>query len=249
MKESNYLSMVVAYYLSKFNEKAYEELGLGNRTESHKAIGNILDVNENTVKNMRDEFDPLHDNPRSGWHQRPLRPSRQQIVEQYQDLEEEELRDLVIEILEKKSILGDKDGNDSIEIIDEKNSEPLFIVRGPTGRKAEEIFVRYHSTHSLPIPGNLVDMRDYGCGYDYEILGENKAFVEVKGLDGEFGGISFTSKEWDTAKKEGDKYFLVLVKNISENPKIEIINNPYKSLSPKKYIYKTVQIRWNLAIA
>ena len=50
MKESNYLSMVVAYYLSKFNEKAYEELGLGNRTESHKAIGNILDVNENTVK-------------------------------------------------------------------------------------------------------------------------------------------------------------------------------------------------------
>ena len=114
MKESNYLSMIVAYYLSKFNEKAYEELGLGNRTESHKAIGNILGVNKNTVKNMRDEFDPLHDNPRSGWHQRPLRPSRQKIVELYQDLEESELRDLVIGILEKKNNLGDKDRHNSI---------------------------------------------------------------------------------------------------------------------------------------
>lgn len=249
MKESNYLSMVVAYYLSKFNEKAYEELGLGNRTESHRAIGNILGVNENTVKNMRDEFDPLHDNPRSGWHQRSLRPSRQKVVEQYQYLEEEELRDLVMEILEKKNILGGKDKNDSIEIFDEKNFEPIFIVRGPTGRKAEELFVRYHEKNSLPITGKLVDMRDYGCGYDYEILGENKVFVEVKGIDGKFGGISFTSKEWDIARKEGDKYFLVIVKNISENPQIEIINNPYKSLNPKKYIFETVQIRWNLAIA
>ncbi len=102
MKESSHLCMVVAYYLSKFDKKAYEELGLGNRTESHKKIGYILNVNENTVKNMRDEFDPLHDNPRSGWHQRPLRPSRQLIVEQYQALEEEELRGLVIEILEIK---------------------------------------------------------------------------------------------------------------------------------------------------
>ena len=144
MKDSNSLSLVVAYYLSKYDEKAYETLGLGNRTESHRIIGEILGVNKNTVKNMRDEFDPLHENKRAGWYQRDLRPSRQKIVEQYQHLEEEELRDLVLEILENKHILDDDTSSDLIEVLDEPNANPIFIVRGITGRKAEEIFLNFH---------------------------------------------------------------------------------------------------------
>ena len=248
MKESNYLSMVVAYYLSKYNERAYLALGFGNRTESHKVIGNILSVNENTVKNMRDEFDPLHDNPRSGWHQRELRPSRQKIVELYQNLEEEELRDLVIEILANKNIPNSEHNSSLVNTSGINNESQIFIVRGITGRKAEEIFIEFHEVNSTPIPGKLLDKRDHGCGYDFEIIGEKTALIEVKGMDGEVGGISFTSKEWDTAKNKGEDYYLVIIKNISSEPSVIIIQNPAKSLSPKKYIFSTVQIRWNLAI-
>jgi hypothetical protein len=243
MKESNSLSLVVAYYLSKYNENAYKALGLGNRTESHQIIGKILGVNKNTVKNMRDEFDPLHDNPRSGWHQRELRPSRKKIIEQFQGLQEEELRDLVLEILENKNVLDGNSSPNLIEALDEPNANSVFIVRGITGRKAEEIFLEFHKANALPLQGEIIDKRDHGCGYDYEICGVTKAYVEVKGLDGDSGGISFTSKEWDIAQKEGEKYFLVLIKNVSSTPSIEIIQNPAKMLTPKKYIFTTIQIR------
>ena len=116
MKNNNYLTMVIAYYLSKFNDSAYKALNFGNKSKTHEAIGKILDVNRNTVKNMRDEFDPLHENKRAGWYQRELRPSRQKIVERYQHLEEEELRDYVFEILENKN---DQDNNLPTELIDE----------------------------------------------------------------------------------------------------------------------------------
>jgi hypothetical protein len=249
MKKSNYLTMVVAYYLSKYNDSAYKALNHGTKTKTHEAIGYALGVNKNTVKNMRDEFDPLHENKRAGWYQRDLRPSRQKIVELYQHLQEEELRDLVLEILENKNALDGDTSPDLIEVLDETNANPIFIVRGITGRKAEEIFLEFHKRNALPLHGEIIDKRDYGCGYDYEISGESKAYIEVKGLDGDSGGISFTSKEWDVAQKEGEKYFLVLIKNVSSTPTVEIIQNPAKTLKPKKYIFTTVQIRWNLAIA
>ena len=249
MKKSNYLTMVIAYYLSKFNDSAYNALNFGTKSKTHEAIGRALEVNKNTVKNMRDEFDPLHENKRAGWYQRELRPSRQKIVELYQHLEEEELRDLVLEILENKNALDSNTSSELIEVLDEPNANPSFIVRGVTGRKAEEIYLEFHKTNALPFPGEIIDKRDYGCGYDYELSGKSKAFIEVKGLDGNNGGVSFTSKEWDVAQKEGKKYFLVLVKNVSSTPTIEIIQNPAKVLKPKKYIFTTIQITWNLAIA
>jgi hypothetical protein len=249
MKKSNYLTMVVAYYLSKYNDSAYKALNHGAKTKTHEAIGRALGVNKNTVKNMRDEFDPLHENKRAGWYQRELRPSRQKIVELYQHLQEEELRDLVLEILEHKHALDGDNSSGLIEVLDEPNPNPIFIVRGITGRKAEEIFLEFHKTNALPLQGEIIDKRDHGCGYDYEISGDSKAYIEVKGLDGDSGGISFTSKEWDIAQKESDKYFLVVVKNVSSTPTVEIIKNPAKTLRPKKYIFTTVQIRWNLVIA
>jgi len=60
------------------------------------------------------------------------------------------------------------------------------------------------------------------------------------------GGITFTSKEWNTSRQKGDSYFLVIVRNVSSEPKVQIIQNPYKVLSPKKSVFTTVQIRWNV---
>lgn len=250
MKTSNTLALIVAFYLSKFNELAYKNLNFGNFTQTHKKIGEILEIKPATLKNMRDEFDPYHENDRSGWHQRPLRPSRRIVLETYQSLEEEELRDLVTEILstdqntnsfELKSIAEDIQHN-------EKKEPRAFIVRGITGKRAEEFFINYHNSHKLPQSGTLLDTRDNGCGYDFEILNsESRIFIEVKGLEKNTGGVSFTSKEWDMAQKHGDNYYLAVVKNISESPHITIIRNPASKLAPKKNIIRTIQIIWNIS--
>jgi 5-methylcytosine-specific restriction protein A len=124
MKQSNALALIVAYYLSKYDDLAYEQLGFkkGQKTAAHKELGRILGVNSNSVKNMRDEFDPIHDNPRAGWHQRPLRPSRAKVVEQFQEMTQEEIRDFVLELLTNPKF-------SHTEEVEEIWSAPVFRTR------------------------------------------------------------------------------------------------------------------------
>jgi len=252
MKENHSLALIVAYYLSKFDKIAYEKLGFSSSRATHAEIGRMLGVNPNSVKNMRDEFDPLHDNPRVGWYQRPLRPSRAKVVESFQDLSEEELRDVVLEILTNPEFVSSDDFSDVVTPISKREKKrkgkSVFIVRGPTGRKAEEHFMAYHKDHGIPESGELKDTRDQGCGYDFAIINPGKEIkIEVKGLDGDSGGITFTSKEWYTARSNGENYYLVIVRNVSSEPDFQIIQNPYEVLFPKKSVFTTVQVRWDVS--
>ena len=87
-----------------------------------------------------------------------------------------------------------------------------------------------------------------GCGFDFKIVLDDKEyFVEVKGLAGENGGILFTNKEWYTAKKAGSKYYLALVSNIEDKPKIKFVNDPSAVINPKKQIYTKVEVQWTLS--
>lgn len=99
MEENNKLALIAAYYLSRFDQTAYEKLGYGGMRHTHEAIGSILNINKNTIKNMRDEFDSIHNNPRRGWYQRELRPSRKSVVNQYSSYTEKELYKKVCSIL------------------------------------------------------------------------------------------------------------------------------------------------------
>ena len=95
MKPENRKALVVAYYLSKFDEAAYETFGYKGKTKTHTELANLIGVKESTLQNMRDEFDAIHDNPRKGWHQKPLIASRLKVISQYGNLNEEELRAIV----------------------------------------------------------------------------------------------------------------------------------------------------------
>ena len=71
----------------------------------------------------------------------------------------------------------------------------------------------------------LLDRRDDGCGYDYELITNNSIkYIEVKGLAGNEGGMSFTAKEWEMAKKHQDDYFVVLVKNVGNEPSFLLLS-------------------------
>ena len=123
MKENHSLALIAAYYLSKFDAAGYQALGFTNKTTAHKEIGKLLGVNPNSIKNMRDEFDPLHENARAGWYQRPLRPSRAKVVESLQNLSEIELRDLVLEILTNPNFESSDDYADIINSISSRDIE------------------------------------------------------------------------------------------------------------------------------
>ncbi|THF73227.1 DUF3883 domain-containing protein [Cohnella fermenti] len=96
--------------------------------------------------------------------------------------------------------------------------------------------------------GILVDTRERGCGYDFEILnGELRSYIEVKGLGGNTGGVMFTNKEWQVAKEKTDKYYLVIVHNVNDEAEVNIIQNPSGKISANKNIFTSVQINWSVS--
>lgn len=67
-------------------------------------------------------------------------------------------------------------------------------------------------------------------GYDVELLlGEGKAFIELKTLSGSWGegSVIMSLNEVTTAYQEQDRYWLVVIENIYNNPEIHWIQNPF----------------------
>lgn len=250
MKPQNELALIVAYYLSRFDKRGYSLLGYKSFTDATKGIGLILGVKPRTIQGMRDEFDPYHQNDRVGW-ERELRGSRLKVLKTFQETDDATLLEIVKEILSNKEFKTTEEYHDIHALFGEKEEvtkgeiTPVFILRGPTGKAAEAFFIDYFKNKALPVPGKIIDSRDFGCGYDFEIQnGEQSYFIEVKGLASTDGGILFTNKEWQTAIKSQNNYFLAVVRNISSNPEITFIKNPASKLTPKKNIYTTVQLNW-----
>ncbi|HIS35736.1 TPA: DUF3883 domain-containing protein [Candidatus Scatousia excrementigallinarum] len=250
MKYENKLALITAYYLSKYDDLAYKKLNYGSKNSTHKKIGLILGVNPNTVKNMRDAFDPLHDNPRVGWYQRELPRSRSKVVEMFGDLSEESLYEIVREILFDKELNNQDDFKFALGNIKESDKtlkkSYSYTTRGITGKKAEEYFLKNYKKIINDVNAELLDKRADGLGYDFIIksLGEN-LYYEIKGLNTQTGGILMTEKEWAAAKNYKERYFLCLFKNFAQNTVEEIIiNNPAVKLNPRKLIKPVIQVNW-----
>lgn len=244
-------ALIVAYYLSKFDLKAAKNLGYKSRTEAFREIGNKINVNHFTIKQMRDQFDTLHGH-RRGYHQFPLPPSRVEVAEKYKSLSEIGLNEIV------KDIINDSSENyqnldtyvDILDTSDEKDREKIkgsnkYTTRGITGVLAEEIFKNDFSEGKIKgFSGELIDNRQKGSGYDFKSTGNPEYFFEVKGLAIEKGGIMFTDKEWAVAQEKREQYILVFIRNINEEPNIQLISDPFGKLKPNKNIVKTITVNW-----
>lgn len=75
--------------------------------------------------------------------------------------------------------------------------------------------------------------------YGYDILSFNEdgteRHIEVKATQSKVGTVNFflTANELNTAKEEGEKYYIYIVYEIStKNPKVWILKNPFNSESP-----------------
>ena len=83
MSEANKRALIVAFYLSKFDRKGIRALGYGTAEQAFADLGEKLEVNKNTIKQMRDSFDPYCSVVRAGWHQRPILRSRANVIAAY----------------------------------------------------------------------------------------------------------------------------------------------------------------------
>jgi hypothetical protein len=193
--------------------------------EAFNVIGYALGAKPASVKNYRDEFDPLFPNPRKGWHKRATRAYCLRVFEEYKDLDFEAFSALVGSLFDYR-----ENAWSAVRPADDtEGEESSFAKRLITGLAAEHYFESVQA--SIPqfsgyVPENTTRL---GCGYDFRLRsGAQRDFlaVEVKGLKDRKGTLALTPKEYDVAAALSRRFFLFVVKNFVESPFHEIYQDP-----------------------
>jgi len=240
--------ILAGLYLSKYNLQGLEKLGFEGFQEAFNVIGYALGSRPASVKNYRDEFDPLFPNKRQGWHNRPRREYCLQIYNKYNHLDLETFSALL------KSFVGyDENALSVSEPKDEKREQAShFAKRLITGLAAENYFQAAQP--------KLPEFREYtlenttrlGCGYDFRLARKSDAkflAVEVKGLQDRTGSLALTPKEHDMASSLSDRFFLFVVRNFREVPSHDIYRNPLSSsLKFTRKERMVIQVSWSATV-
>ena len=235
--------ILAGLYLSKYDSLGLKKLGFESFNEAFNVMGYAMGSRPATIKNYRDEFDPLYPNRRKGWHKRPIRDYCLRLFEKYGNLDLESLTGLV------KSFVGyDENAWSEVQANEDQDESGYFAKRLITGLAAERYFESVQP--SLPeFKGCVVENTTrLGCGYDFRLRTEtHKDFlaVEVKGLKERMGSLSMTPKEHDVAAALRNRFFLFVVKNFQESPFHEIFQNPLSGrLRFRKSEIVTVHVSW-----
>jgi len=236
--------ILAGLYLSKYDSAGLRKLGFESFTEAFNVIGYAMGSQAGSVKNYRDEFDPLFPNRRKGWHKRPTREYCLRVFEDYDDLDFESFTGLIKSFLEY-----DENAWSGIDASGESDqSDSGFARRLITGLAAEQYFVSVQP--NIPEFGGYVveNTTRLGCGYDFRLKTESvQGFlaVEVKGVRERTGSLSLTPKEYAVASVLGERFYLFVVKNFHESPFHEIYQNPLSGkLQFKKNERVIVQVSW-----
>lgn len=236
--------ILVGLYLSKYDSLGLKRLGFDSFVEAFNVIGYALGSKPASIKNYRDEFDPMFPNRRKGWHKRQTRAYCLEVFEEYKNLDLESFTGLV------KSFAG-YDENVWSEFQSKaelRRGQSTFAQRLITGLSAEQYFESVQPNISEFKEYTVQNTTQLGCGYDFRLQTEpHKDFVvvEVKGLKDVTGNLSLTPKEHEIAMALGDRFFLFVVKNFRESPFHEIFQNPLScKLKFRKTERVTVQVSW-----
>lgn len=235
-------------FLSKYDASAFQKPGFNGFVEAFNVIGYALGAKPASIKNYRDEFDPLCANRRKGWHKRPMRPCCSKVYEQAKTLDLESFAALV------RAFVG-YDENQWSELRpdgQDDDNDSSFARRVTTGLAAEHYFESVQS--------KLPEFKDYslenttrlGCGYDFRLQRDrDNGFlaVEVKGLTERSGCVSLTPKEHEVATTLADRFYLFVVKNFKDSPFHDIYRNPISGeLRFAKKERVVVQVSWLVAV-
>jgi len=248
MTDGSRLALIAAFYLSKFDTAGLVRLGYATFKDAFVDIGQQLGVKPQSVKNKRDDFDPIFSNARAGWYQRELGPSRLKILHLLDDLSFHTLTGFVTDLISDPAYRQSPEIMDVLDALKRsRRKNRRFIPRGATGRMAEELFIEWFKEGKTPFRGIINDRREDGCGYDFLIRDkDDEHFIEVKGVSDREGGVLFTDKEWQTAQ-ESAEYNLALFVNLREIPELRVFNNPSLLFTPRRSVNLSVRIEWQVS--
>lgn len=220
--------ILTGLFLAKYDSVGLSRLGFRSFAEAYNVIGYALGSQPASIKNYRDEFDPLLSNRRKGWHKRPIRDYCLKVFEEYKSLDIDLFAGLI------RSFVGYDENIASEAQAEEagRGASSGFAKRLITGLAAEQYFESVQ--HSIP------EFRDFelenttrlGCGYDFRLHAlkqDGFLAVEVKGLRELKGSLSLTPREYEAATAMQDRFYLFVVKNFQKSPLHEIFPNPLSS--------------------
>lgn len=236
--------ILAGMYLSKFDSDGLEWLGFHSFAEAYNVLGYALGSQPASIKNYRDEFDPLFPNRRKGWHKRPIRDNRLKVFEEYKSLDPELFTGLI------KSFMGyDESPSSEVQETEEREEGPSgFAKRLITGLAAEQYFESVQPKLPEFLGYTLEDTTRLGCGYDFRLTtpkGSDFLAIEVKGLREQVGSISLTPREYEAAAALQDRFYLFVVRNFQKSPNHEIFLNPLQSAIQFTRKERTiVQVSW-----
>lgn len=219
--------IVAGLFLSKFDQEGLRTLGFSGFAEAFNAFGFGLGGRPASIKNYRDEFDPVFPNPRNGWNKRPLREHCREILDLFGHLSLSAFSELIVSwtnLSPIPSALVEIKG-----IADNELGESSFAKRLITGAAAEHFFQTSFPSLTEFQTHTLTNVSQYGCGFDFRadpFGGTNFTAIEVKGISSANGGIMMTAKEYRVAHHLRERYFLCVVRNFAEKPYISLFQDP-----------------------
>jgi len=240
--------ILTGLYLAKYDSAGLRKLGFGGFVEAFNVIGYALGQKPASIKNYRDEFDPLMPNKRRGWHKRPTRDYCLKILTEYKNLDMETFAGLI------RAFAGyDESAWSEVQTKAEKrDGESFFAKRLITGLAAEHYFESTQPTLAQFKDFAVENTTRLGCGYDFRLhpqAGSDFLAVEVKGIKEKSGSVSLTPKEHDMASALANRFFLFVVKNFREKPFHEVYQNPLSGgLKFRKKEVLTLHVSWLTAL-
>lgn len=220
---------LIGYGLAKFDLLFVKEFGFSTKTAFNKYIVDLgLANTTKAVSNRQDSFGPYFDNGRRGWFQRRQREHIKLFIDSlFGNANANEFANIVKLFIQ--------DYNSKINLTPIKISPAIqskFKQLQETGKEAEFYFMNNFKDIERFANGKLEDARLWGDGYDFQIqVDDIYLLAEVKGLREKSGSIRLTQKEFDKAIEFQNNYFLVVVSNLSNTPKFNLVENPLNSLT------------------
>jgi hypothetical protein len=239
-------ALVIGYAMSRLDLSYLSRRGVSSWRQAYAEASAALGEVATTFKNLRDEFDPFHTNPRRGWHMRPLRIGRQNVLEELKDISDDALMELVQRIVsnQEEATAEAIDSLARVHKVAANVAERLL-----TGRRAEEYFLANALRIANVAPERLRDCRLDAAGYDFGVADAPETAIEVKGIKTVQGSILFTDREWVEAKKRGGQYWLVIVGNLLVKPQAKMILNPYANLTVSSAYQQSISVTWRSSVS
>lgn len=238
-------AIIVAYAMSRLDELFLVRFRFKSWCSAFAATGSALGVPAASMKNLRDEFDPLH-GFRKGWHQRPIRPNRQRVLSEFCEVSDDALLEIADRLLARDRQAA---AEIAAPLAFSKERVENVAERLRTGRLAEEYFLS-HSQSICGVPKQAIrDCRQDASGFDFAVVSMPQVAIEVKGLKSRSGGVLFTDLEWRTARTRSSNYWLVVVGDILNEPQPKLWRDPSRHLEVRSSVRRSTAVSWHANVS